>query len=424
MPNIQVRPATTDEAEAFRFITSTVFAWHPDEPPPFFPQYTLCAFEDGEMVSSFTAYPFTWQLNGAPVPTAGVAAVGTLPHRRRRGHLRRIMEESFRRQRAAGQSMAILWGAHTAIYQRFGYAVVAHDARYDIRPSDIDFDVPLGLPDPPPPGDVRITTNPTADQLRPIYDAYIADRNGQVHRNDELWHFGPLRPNKPEGPLYAALYTEPRVGQQDAPLGYALYTVRDGVYGPTGEDRDADEGQRLTLRELVATTPAAYRALWQTLASHDLVRRIHYTNAPEDDPLFDLIQEPRLLRRATQDGIMARIVDLAAALPQRPYGAPLSLRLRVIDRDCEWNDGLWAFQTDGQHTTVERTPIERSRIEPTTDAPQLTLPIHSLASLLTGYRSASQLVRIARAHATPGLDLTAIDQAFATAHRPHCLQHF
>ena len=176
------------------------------------------------------------------------------------------------------------------------------------------------------------------------------------------------------------------MGQQDAPLGYALYTVRDGVYGPTGEDRDADEGQRLTLRELVATTPAAYRALWQTLASHDLVRRIHYTNTPEDDPLFDLIQEPRLLRRATQDGIMARIVDLAAALPQRPYGAPLSLRLRVIDRDCEWNDGLWAFQTDGQHTTVERTPIERSRIEPTTDAPQLTLPIHSLASLLTGYR--------------------------------------
>lgn len=423
MPTIEVRPATANEAEAFRFIVSTVFAWHPDAPPPFRPQHTLCAFEDGEMVSSFAASPFTWQLNGAPVPTAGVTSVGTLPHRRRRGHLRRIMEASFRRQREAGQSIAILWGAHTAIYQRFGFAVVARDAHYDIRPSDIDFNVPLGLPSPPPPGDIRITTNPTADDLRPIYDAYIAGRNGDIHRSDDLWRFGPLHPNKSQGPLYAAIYSEPHPAHPQAappaPLGYALYTVRDGLYGPTGEDRDPDESQRLTLRELVATSPAAYRALWQTIAGHDLVRRIHYTNAPEDDPLFDLIQEPRLLRRSTRDGIMARIVDLAAALPQRPYGAPLALRLRVIDRDCDWNDGLWDFHTDGRHTTVERIPGERH-----THSPQLTLPIHSLASLLTGYRSASQLVRIARAHAAPGLDLPAIDRAFATSHRPHCLQHF
>ena len=44
--------------------------------------------------------------------------------------------------------------------------------------------------------------------------------------------------------------------------------------------------------------------------------------------------------------------------------------------------------------------------------------------MITGYRSPSQLVRIGRAHAAPGLDLPALDRAFAIDHRPHCFQHF
>ena len=163
-----------------------------------------------------------------------------------------------------------------------------------------------------------------------------------------MWEHGALRERRGEGPIYAAVYEE-----GGAARGYALYTVRDGVYGPTSEERHPDESQRLTLRELVALSPAAYEALWRVVGSHDLVRRIHYANVPEDDPLFDLVQEPRLLRRWTQDGIMARVVDVAAGLPQRPYGGPLSLRLRVIDPLCPWNDGVWSMETDGAQTTVD-----------------------------------------------------------------------
>ena len=165
---------------------------------------------------------------------------------------------------------------------------------------------------------------------------------------------------------------------------------------------------------MVALSPAAYEALWRVVGSHDLVRRIHYANVPEDDPLFDLVQEPRMLRRWTQDGIMARVVDVAAGLPQRPYGGPLSLRLRVIDPLCAWNDGVWSMQTDGAETTVTRSD----------GAPELTLPVQSLAALVTGYRGAGALVGMGRAEASAGLDLAAVDRAFATRHRPHCFHHF
>ncbi len=409
MPEIEIRSATPEEAEAYRFINSTVFAYRP-EGEPFTPgETTICAFEDGEMVSSFNAWPFEWMLNGAQVAAAGVADVGTLPHRRRRGHVRRLLEESLRRQRAAGQAFAILWGTHTAIYRRFGYEVVTQNVHYKMRPGDVDFAALPGVAAREAAGDVQLSGQPGVETLRPIYDAWIADRTAELHRSQPMWERGPLRDRSREGRLYAAIYEE-----GGAARGYALYTVRDGVYGPTTEDLHPDESQRLTLRELVALSPAGYEALWRVVGSHDLVRWIHYDNAPEDDPLFDLVQEPRMLRRATQDGIMARIVDVASGLPQRPYGGPLSLRLRVIDPLCAWNDGVWAMETDGAQTTVERSD----------GAAELTLPVQSLATLVTGYRSAAALVGMGRAEASAGLDLAAVDRAFATRHRPHCFHHF
>ena len=409
MPDIEIRSATAAEAEAYRFINSTVFAYRPEGPPWTPAETTLCAFEDGAMVSAFNAWPFQWMLNGAQVAAAGIADVGTLPHRRRRGHVRRIMEESLRRQRAAGQAFAILWGTHTAIYRRFGYQVVTHDVHYEMRPGDIDFAVLPGAGAPQAGGEVQLSDRPDVETLRPVYDAWIADRTGELHRSQPMWEHGALRERRGEGPIYAAVYEE-----GGAARGYALYTVRDGVYGPTSEERHPDESQRLTLRELVALSPAAYEALWRVVGSHDLVRRIHYANVPEDDPLFDLVQEPRMLRRWTQDGIMARVVDVAAGLPQRPYGGPLSLRLRVIDPLCPWNDGVWSMETDGAQTTVERSD----------GAPELTLPVQSLAALVTGYRGAGALVGMGRAEASAGLDLAAVDRAFATRHRPHCFHHF
>lgn len=409
MPEIEIRSATPEEAEAYRFITNTVFAEQSEVSPSMPMEPTLCAFEDGAMVSTSYARPFEWMLNGASVATAGMAAVGTLPHRRRRGYVRRIMEETLRRQRAAGQAFAILWGTHTAIYRRFGYEVVTQNVHYKMRPADVDFAALPGVGAREAAGEVRLSDQPDVEALRTVYDAWIADRTGELHRSEPMWERELLRQRSGEGPVYAAIYEE-----DGAARGYALYTVRDGVYGPITADLHPDESQRLTLRELVALSPAAYEALWRVVGSHDLVRWIHYDNAPEDDPLFDLVQEPRMLRRATQDGIMARVVDVAAGLPQRPYGGALSLRLRVIDPLCAWNDGTWSMETDGAETTVTRSD----------GAAELTLPVQSLASLVTGYRGAAALVGMGRAEASAGLDLAAVDRAFATRHRPHCFHHF
>ena len=129
-PSIEVRPVNPEELEDFAFITRTTLATHGNEGhndpmAEMRPEWTLCVFEDGAPVTSFAAWPFSMRWNGERIHAAGVTSVGTLPHKRRRGHLTRAMTTAFGNYRDAQQPVAILHASQAAIYQRYGYAIIA-----------------------------------------------------------------------------------------------------------------------------------------------------------------------------------------------------------------------------------------------------------------------------------------------------------
>ena len=83
------------------------------------PEWTLCAFADGQLVTSYAAWPLTMRFNGGGVPVAGVTFVGTLPGVRRRGYLRQIVAAHFGLLHERGdRTMAILVATQAAIYHR------------------------------------------------------------------------------------------------------------------------------------------------------------------------------------------------------------------------------------------------------------------------------------------------------------------
>jgi predicted acetyltransferase len=399
MPEVEIRPLHAEEMDSLNFVMRTVFAGEddPEKPQPLQPEWTLGAFEDGELATTFGASPLRWRLNGAQVDVAAVTAVGTLPNKRRRGYLRRIMTQSFRDQRDAGQHIAILWASHAAIYQRFGYAITASQHNYDVSPRDIRF-----TSGPRPSGSIRLTTDQETDTLRNVYRTYINERNGELSRVPVMWELL-FRAWKEEKPVYQAIYEEGGM-----PQGYAIYRQKDAY------QEHPEESMRLRVAEVIWNTPEAYVALWEYLAGHDLTRRIVYGNAPEDDPLFHLIDEPRMLRHQVTDGILTRIVDVAKALPKRPYGAAAGLTFEVVDADCDWNQGVWELETSGAESEVRSS----------TARPQLTIPVHSLASMTTGFLSPSQLARQGQIEVADHADLAEWDRVFAVSHRPHCFQEF
>ena len=405
---VDVRPINPEEMDQFAFVAQTALALHgPGEfqAAQMTAEWTTCVFEGDELATTFAAWPFSMRFNGARLKVAGVTMVGTLPHKRRRGYLRRAMLRSFDEQRERGQSVAILYASMAAIYQRFGYSVASTHFDYSIDPRDVRF-VMEGEPG----GEVTVREATPDDgqkgsALDRVYRAYADSRTLLLHRGMALWQSGPFAPGQPaDGPNYVALYEE-----DGEPLGYVIYSNRSQGDQPPGE-RD----QVLTVKDLAWLTPAAYVALWRHLGAHDLVRRLRFPSVPEDDPAFRLIEEPRRLRRRWRDGILLRVVDAEAALAGRPYGAPASLTFELSDPLCEWNRGVWRLETDGRASTMARSDA----------SPDLHIPVHALAAMIGGYLPPSRLARMGRLEALRPETLALWDRVFATRQRPFCANGF
>src|SRR5262245_20373582 len=102
---------------------------------PMRPQWTLCAFDDGEVAAKMGTFPFVMRWNGRDIACGGVSSVSTLPHHRRRGHLRELLTRAFAAMREQGQPVWMLWASMAAIYQRFGYGMgfTAYTFEFDPR---------------------------------------------------------------------------------------------------------------------------------------------------------------------------------------------------------------------------------------------------------------------------------------------------
>jgi predicted acetyltransferase len=394
-----VRPAEMEELPEFARIVSTSLALDPSSMADMRPEWTMCAFEDGALATCYGRWPFTMRFNGVPVPVAAVTTVSTNPIYRRRGHLRAIMQHDFEKLHAEeGPALAILYASLAAIYQRFGYGVVTTHNSYRTEPRYLAFAHPGMVR-----GQLREVTKHDSGMLNDLLKRFRADRTGDLHRSRAVWGIGALE-DPPKGHALTILVYE----EDGLPLGYIIYVTGPGDYPAPGPS------QSLTIRDLIWLTPAAYRAFFEQLQRFDLIREVIWPVVPVDDPLPHLAMEPRMLRATSRDGILARVVDVERALPQRPYEAQGTLTFDLLDEMCPWNAGRRQMETSGKDTLVRRT----------TAAPQLTMPIHTLPMLLFGQLSATEASRMGRLDVHDPDALPLWDAVMRTKYRPFCGDHF
>ncbi|MEX2227041.1 MAG: GNAT family N-acetyltransferase [Dehalococcoidia bacterium] len=410
---LEIRPFREEERAAFQRVPGIVFGnyngqpWDAaNDPSPIPPDWSVCAFEDGELTTTYAAWPFTMRLNGAPAPAAGVTFVGTLPQFRRRGHLRKIMEHDFKkRYEQHEQPLAVLLASVAAIYQRYGYSVVSSRNQYTIDPRWINFapTVPAAR------GSWREVLKDDLPLIKQIYREFATPRNGYLHRAQVMWDSSVLAlrpgPGGPDmGPSLLAVYEE-----DGEPKGYVAYSAK---FYEEHADR-AGPGQRLFVRDYAWLTPGAYRAMWEFFKTFDLVKRVIVGAAPADDPAFDIMLDPRELDTTRYDWMLGRIIDLERALPLRPYGEGRVV-FQVRDEMCPWNADRWLLEAGPEGTAVSRTK----------ESAQLTLDISALAQLVFGQVSPSLAVRFGRAEASPDAPLDRWDAMWRTKYAPFCPDGF
>lgn len=375
-PDLIVRPAREDEAEAVRDVTDVAF--HRERSPAQAERMrtwiaaprAFVADVDGAVVGTSGAFDWTMSVpGGGTLPVSAVTIVTVLPTHRRRGILRAMMGRLAADARDRGQPVAALWASEGTIYGRFGYGPASwvRDAHAALRGG-----LPLRVPSPEP-LDVRLIHRDEAHPvLAPIFERARARRPGLMAREEAWWTgrilLDPVEDRAGAGPLRVVV-----TGGD----GYALYRVREAEpTGPVGARTIVE------VEELVGTTAAAERTLLTFLSRIDLADELLLRSRPVDDALLHAPVDARALAtRGAHDALWLRILDLPAAVAGRGWAAPLDVVLEVQHPEDELLAGRWALRGGPDGAVAERT-----------DAPaDLELHARELGSLYLGGVTAAAL---------------------------------
>jgi predicted acetyltransferase len=366
----------------------------------FEPVRSLAVFDGGAMVATTGAYSRELTVPGGPVPIAAVTFVGVRPTHRRRGLLTRMMRRQLADVHAEGrEALAALWASEGRIYGRFGYAVAARTAELRVGSEGARLRADPALPAATAPDEARAP-------LAAVYEAVRPERPGLLDRTAPWWD---LRLHDPEdrregaGPLTVAV----QPGADGAPAGYALYAVRSAW-------REGRPDGEVVVRELVARTPDAHAALWRHLLDLDLTTRVAWALAPPGEPLALMLDDPTAVRARLGAGLWVRLVDVARALSQRAYAAPVDVVLEVADEVCRWNAGRRRLAADASGAVCE----------PTTAPADLALGVDALGAAHLGGITLSALAAAGRVQERRPGAVHAASLAFRGDTEPWCPEIF
>jgi predicted acetyltransferase len=394
---VEIRPARAEEIEEFKRVAGHALVMDPATFVGMEPEFTLCAFEDGKLATSYAAWPLTMRFNGVGLPVAAVTTVGTFPIYRRRGNLRKIMTADFARLHEAGERpIAILYASMAAIYQRYGYAVVSTHNAYNIDPRYLRFAIPTDVS-----GSYRELGDDDFPLLVNLYRRFREETTGFLHRGRAMWQAGALAPAPSGGILHRIAYEE--AGET---LGYVIYTIQPG--------HERLPSHQIAIRDLAWLTPSAYQAIWDYFAKMDLVSSIVWGRVPQDDPLPHLLLEPKMLGTTSTDGLLGRVVDVERAMPGRGYDVAGVLTFEVMDELCPWNAGGWRLEASPDGASVARHSGEA----------QLAMPVSTLAMLMFDQVRASEAARMGRLQVNDPSALPVWDSVMRTRYRPACTDMF
>ena len=352
------------------------------------------AFDDGRAVGFSASYEFDLTVpGGAAVPTAGVTWVAVLPSHRRRGILRRSMEQLFRDAGEQGEPLAALYASEAAIYGRFGFGIATHWVTLNGESRRIAF-----RDDPGASGVVRLVDEQEAFAAFPaIYEQVRSQRAGMLSRTEHWWRRHRLADYEhwrrgASKRFYALLELD------GEPSAYALYRVKD-------EWDDGYPKGQVRVHESVATSPDAARELWRYLFSIDLTTRVQAELVDPASPLFFQVVDPRALHLSHRDGLWLRLLDVEEALRRRSYEGEDELIVDVRDEVLPENHGRYRIG---------------ARVERTDDEPDLALDVADLGSVYLGGFGVAELALAGRVNELrPGARARA-PAVFRTPSPPPC----
>ncbi|WP_330297189.1 GNAT family N-acetyltransferase [Streptomyces sp. NBC_00503] len=360
----------------------------------------------GRCVATFRSFAQELTVpGGAFVPVSAVSNVTVLPTHRRQGLLTRMMAVELAEAKARGDVLAMLIAAEYPIYGRYGYGPATSVSEWEI-------DVPrTGLDAQRPTvsggdagGRIDLVDVAGVREVGPaLHERVRAATPGAIRRDERWWRLTTgaeewsFRPYKEK---FHAVY---RTAEGEV-AGLVTYSTDENW-------TDAKVPlNTVQVRNFLAVTPEAERALWHFLCSIDWVLKVRTGFRAPDDLVARLLPDVRAARVLTAaDWLWVRLLDVVRALRARTYAVPGILVLEVTDR---------AGLADGRY----RLDAGAGDCVRTDEPADLRLDVSTLGALYLGEESAVRLAALGEITELGGSTgaLALADAVFRTPRRPWC----
>lgn len=342
--------------------------------------HRLGAFDPaGRLLGKVTDHAHEHWWGGRQVPAADVSGVAVAPETRGGGIARRLLTELLVQARERGAAVSALYPTVSAVYRSLGWEVAGTLGATELDTAAL----------PRTRADDGLVVRPGAPDdlaaVRVLYERVARERQGLLTRRGG--HFE----EPPEDPWPIGVDGVSLVLDADELVGALVY----------GRGSGYQLEAKLTVRDLLATSPAAARALVGVLAGWTTVTRSVRLPLLAGD-VFSTVLPLERASAGSATAWMHRPVDVAAAVAGR--GWPTHTRGRVTfrlrDDVAPWNAGDWELGLDAGAGVLTRASGE----------PDLWLDVRGFAQLYcsaTGGRALAQAGLAGGAGDPAALDLLA-----------------
>ena len=395
--NIAIRTISPDEFAAWARAETRGFGAHPtDEYVEIArsfaePDRTFAAFEGDEIVGTATTRTSAITVPGGAARLGFVDDVTVLPTHRRRGIMTRLMRAQLRQMWERGEPLGALTASESLIYERFGYGIATWASRWRIERAHSAMKLP-------PNGGGRLRFIDADDARREwhrLHERVRGDRVGMVHYDARYWR--------------ATLWDADAQRRGASAFFHVAYMRGARVAGLCAYRID---GASVLVVFLLGEDAEVEAELWRYCFGIDLRTEIRAFNQPIDDPLVWRLSDPRRLERSTIDHMWLRLVDVERALNERDFAGGGKISIRIVDDFCEWNDGVYRIESDGNGGECART----------SGAADIDMTAAELASAYLGGASFATLARAGRLRERTRDALSTADRMFRTPRPPWSLE--
>ena len=317
--------------------------------------------ENGKIVGGYTLYPFEMTYCHATVKMGGLSCVVMDVNARYGGYAKKMLTEMLSDMHDRGFVFSALGAFNFEFYRKLGWETAYDRMQYEL-------DIELLKPYLESEYEIEKYYEVPVKKIMGLQTEFAKRYIGYIPRGEEYWKV--FEKFMIDGKYLLA--TVSRAGKAE---GYIIYKLKDG---------------KLEAREMVYSDTNSLKALFGFIYRHNSQHKKAVLNVPCDFPLRLMVGDLYRVESKLQIVMMNRVVDVKKAfeLGSYPDIGEHFLALKITDKTCGWNDGVW-------HLYLAQGDIKADRAgegEPFDAEIDITV----LSQMMIGYASGKTLLELGK----------------------------